>query len=157
VLRKIFIIYMSGLTGYLTQYGIDLSYIFHPKNSITEKTSNTYSGTNTFSGKIIFSELQLSYGTISSNITLSSPILNFYHITSGATTITLSVPNSNVDTGTFIIFKHTNTGNIIFSCSGSSIVAPGGTSGTTSVTLTNARVAMVTCNGSAWWIYNFTT
>ena len=147
---------MSGLTGYLTEDGTDLSYIFHPKNSIPVNQNITYSGTNTFSGNIIFSELKLSCGTITGNITLSNPMLNFYQITSAATTITLPIPNSSDHAGTFIIFKHTNTGNIVFTCSGISIVSIQSVGGaSSSATLTNAAVAMIACNGSAWWVYNF--
>lgn len=145
---------MSGLTGYLTEGGTDLSYIFHPKNSIPVNQNITYSGTNTFSGKIIFSELKLSCGTITGNTTLSNPMLNFYQITSAATTITLPIPSSS-DMGTFIIFKHTNTGNIVFSCAGISIVSLQSVGAATSATLTSAAVAMIACNGSAWWVYNF--
>jgi hypothetical protein len=147
---------MSGLTGYLTQYGnVDLSYIFHPKNNIPAANQDAiYSGTNTFSGTTKFSsELRLSCGTITGNITLSNPMLNFYQITSAATTIALPIPNSS-HTGTFIIFKHTNTGNIAFTCSGISIVSIQSVGASTSATLTNAAVAMIACNGSAWWVYN---
>jgi len=100
---------MSGLTGYLTQYGdVDLSYIFHPKNNIPVANQDAiYSGTNTFSGTTKFSsELRLSCGTITGNVTLSNPILSFYQVTSAATTITFQNPTA-ANAGTFIIFKHT--------------------------------------------------
>ena len=147
---------MSGLTGYLTEDGTDLSYIFHPKDGSIPITQNiAYSGTNIFSGNINFSELKLSCGTITGNITLSNPMLNFYQITSTATSIALPIPTTSGDKGTFIIFKHTNTGNIVFTCAGISIVSIQSVGAATSVTLTNAAVAMIACNGSAWWVYNF--
>ena len=146
---------MSGLTGYLTANGTDLSYIFHPINTIiSETTSNTYSGTNTFSGTTFFSQIQLSCGTISStSYTLPTPPLNFYHITtSTATTITFPTP-VDADKGSFIIFKHTAAGNITISCSTINIVGYQVTGASTSSTMTSAKVVMVACNGSAWWIY----
>ena len=146
---------MSGLTGYLTQDGIDLSYVFQPKNSIPATNQNfIYSGTNTFSGITTFSELQLSCGTISSSPhTLSNPILNFYHVTSATTTINLPSPTVANDLGTFIIFKHTVSGNITLACSTINMDSVGGPPTTTSVNMTNASVVMVACNGTAWWIY----
>jgi hypothetical protein len=148
---------MSGLTGYLTADGIDLSYVFQPKNSTPATNQNiTYSGTNTFTGITTFSNLKLSCGIINGNPTLSRPILNFYHVTSAATEITLPNLNSGSTTptyaGTFIIFKHTNSGNIIIKSD--AVVARNGLGGPTSQTIIGAKVVMVTCNGSAWWIYN---
>ena len=147
---------MSGLTGYLTSDGADLSYVFHPKNTFPIPSGNAiYSGTNTFSGTTLFSQLQLSYGTIAANITLASPILNFYHVTSATTTITLPSTVSSLP-GTSIMLKHTNTGNITISCGASVIVGPSGTGSVTSITLTNARNVGITNNGGAWYIYLYT-
>ena len=45
---------MSGLTGYLTQDGTDLSMVFMPLSSsvISLSANNTFSGTNTFNGVV---------------------------------------------------------------------------------------------------------
>lgn len=158
---------MSGLTNYISVAGYDLSYVFHPINDIpavgqnlTFSGNNIFSGTNTFSGKTIFSELRISCGTISSSpVTLGSPspILNFYQITQNA--ITINLPNLNTYSpqylGTFIIFKHTGTGSIIINSD--AVVAVGGVGAGTSLTMTNARVVMVSCNGSAWWVSYYTS
>lgn len=160
---------MSELTNYITADGYDLSYVFHPINDIpavgqnlTFSGNNTFSGTNTFSGNSIFSELRISCGTISSSpVTLGSPIgspiLNFYQITQNA--ITINLPNLGTNSpqysGTFIIFKHTGTGSIIINTD--AVVAVGGVGAVTSLTMTNARVVMVSCNGSAWWVSYYTS
>jgi hypothetical protein len=86
-------------------------------------------------------------------MTLVRPILNFYHVTSTATTITLPTVAVS-DKGTFIIFKHTNTGNITISHSVSALVGLKTFGAATSVIVSNAKVVMVTSNGTAWWIYN---
>jgi hypothetical protein len=147
---------MSGLTGYLLQDGTDLSYVFHPKNSTPATNQNIiYTGQkNNFAGITTFSNLQLSCGTINNTTTtLSRPILNFYHVTSGATTITLpSVVDA--DRGTFIIFKHTVRANITIQHNTSALVGIQSVGSNTFSTVTNASVIMITCNGTAWWIYN---
>jgi hypothetical protein len=53
---------MSGLTGYLVENGIDLSYVFMPiGSSIQLSANNTFTGKNTFSGGIVGPSASLTY------------------------------------------------------------------------------------------------
>ncbi len=145
---------MSGLTGYLTKDGVDLSNVFLNKSSIVNNSGdNTFSGTNTFNGLVkCTSQLQYSVGpTIASaTITLSNP-LSLYIINIATVAITLPTPSTTP--GNMILFKRLLTGTTTYTVTGggSSIYALSGTSTVASLALTTLNVQFV-CNGTYWFV-----
>jgi hypothetical protein len=136
------------------QDGTDLSNVFLGKSSIVNiSANNTFLGTNTFNKLVkCTSQLQYSVGnTITTSITLASPVSSFYVINTGS--ITLNLPEPSTTSGIMILFKRLVAGTTTYSVSGggTTIYALNGTSAVASVALTTFNVQFI-CNGTNWFV-----